>query len=93
MDLDQAMRLSWRAGLPVIGGAALLKSVRVAQRGLARELWAPFAAGALAAFASTLAAAPLARLTQRPWAPLAAYRIGLGALALRRLHRLQWPRG
>ena len=92
-DRRQAMRLSWRAGLPVIGGAALLKSVRVAQRGLARELWAPFAAGALAAFASTLAAAPLARLTQRPWAPLAAYRIGLGALALRRLHRLQWPRG
>jgi undecaprenyl-diphosphatase len=92
-DRAGAVRLSWRAGLPVIGGAALLKSARVAQRGLARELRPAFAAGAIAAFVSTLVGAPLARLTLRAWAPLAAYRIGLGALALRRLHRLQWPRG
>jgi hypothetical protein len=71
----------------------VLKLVRVAQRGLDRELRAPFAAGAAAAFASTLAAGPLLRLAERPYAPLAAYRVALGALALRRLHRLQWPRG
>lgn len=88
-----AARLSWRAGLPIIAGATVLKVARVAQRGLDRDLRAPFAAGAIAAFASTLAAAPLLRLAERPYAPVAAYRVGLGALALRRLHRLQWPRG
>jgi undecaprenyl-diphosphatase len=86
-------RLSWRAGLPIIGGATLLKLARVAQRGLDRDLRAPFAAGAVAAFASTLAARPLLRVAERPYAPLAAYRVALGAFALRRLHRLQWPRG
>jgi undecaprenyl-diphosphatase len=89
----EAARLSWRAGLPIIAGATVLKVARVAQRGLDRDLRAPFAAGALAAFGSTLAAAPLLRLAERPYAPLAAYRVALGALALRRLHRLQWPRG
>jgi undecaprenyl-diphosphatase len=88
-----AARLSWQAGLPIIGGATVLKLARVAQRGLDPDLRIPFAAGAAAAFASTLAAAPLLRLAQRPYAPLAVYRVGLGALALRRLHRLQWPRG
>jgi undecaprenyl-diphosphatase len=86
-------RLSWRAGLPIIGGATVLKVTRVAQRGLDRDLRAPFAAGAAAAFASTLAAGSLLRLAERPYAPLGAYRVALGALALRRLHRLQWPRG
>jgi undecaprenyl-diphosphatase len=86
-------RLSWRAGLPIIGGATALKVARLAQRGLDRDLRAPFAAGAIAAFGSTLAAAPLLRLATRPYAPLAAYRVALGAVALRRLHRLQWPRG
>jgi hypothetical protein len=61
----------------------------VAQRGLDPSLRRPFAAGAAAAFVSTLAAAPLARLVERSWAPLGAYRVGLGAIALRRLHRLQ----
>jgi undecaprenyl-diphosphatase len=88
-----AARLSWRAGLPIIGGATVLKLARVSQRGLDRDLRAPFAAGAAAAFASTLAARPLLRLAERPYSPVAAYRIALGALALRRLHRLQWPRG
>jgi undecaprenyl-diphosphatase len=90
---SDSARLSWQAGLPIIGGAALLKLARVAQRGLDRDLRGPFAAGAAAAFASTLAARPLLRLAQRPYAPLGAYRVALGALALRRLHRLQWPRG
>jgi len=90
---SDAARLSWQAGLPIIGGATVLKLARLAQRGLDPDLRRPFAAGAVAAFASTLAAAPLLRLAERPYAPLAAYRVGLGALALRRLHRLQWPRG
>jgi undecaprenyl-diphosphatase len=90
---SESARLSWRAGLPIIGGATALKVARLAQRGLDRDLRAPFAAGAAAAFASTLAASPLLRLAARPCAPLAAYRVALGAVALRRLHRLQWPGG
>jgi undecaprenyl-diphosphatase len=86
-DREAAARISWRAGLPIIGGATLLKLVRLAQRGLDRELRAPFAAGAAAAFASTLAASPLLRV--RHQRGIAAYRIALGAFAL---HRLEWPR-
>jgi len=93
LSRTEAARMSWRAGLPVIGGAVALKSLRLAQRGLPPDLRLPFAAGAGAAFGSTLAAAPLARLVERSWAPLGAYRVALGATALRHLHRLQWPRG
>ena len=87
-DRDTSARLSWQAGLPIIGGATVLKLVRLRQRGLDRELRAPFAAGAAAAFASTLIASPLLRV--RRMRALAAYRIALGAFAL---HRLEWPRG
>jgi undecaprenyl-diphosphatase len=89
-DREAAARLSWRAGLPIIGGATLLKLVRLSQHGLAPELRRPFAAGAVAAFASTLAAAPLLRV--RSQRVTAAYRVAFGAFALRRLHRLEWPR-
>jgi undecaprenyl-diphosphatase len=87
LDRETAAGLSWRAGLPIIGGATLLKVVRLSQRGLAPELRAPFAAGATAAFLSTLAARPLLRV--RRYRVTAAYRIALGAIALRRLDRLQ----
>lgn len=90
-DRETAARLSWRAGLPIIGAATLLKLVRLRQDGLARELRAPFAAGAAAAFASTLAAAPLLRVRRQR--VTAAYRVAFGALALRRLHRVEWLRG
>lgn len=90
-DRETAARLSWRAGLPIIGGATVLKVTRLAQRGLAPELRAPFAAGAAAALASTLLARPLMRVRRQRLT--AAYRIALGALALRRLDRLQWPHG
>jgi undecaprenyl-diphosphatase len=90
---SESARVSWQAGLPIIAGATALKVARLAQRGLDRDLRAPFAAGAAAAFGSTLAAAPLLRLATRRYAPLAAYRVALGAVALRRLHRLQLPRG
>jgi undecaprenyl-diphosphatase len=87
-DRESAARLSWQAGLPMIGGATLLKLVRLAQRGLDRELRVPFAAGAAAAFASTLVASPLLRVRRQR--AIAAYRVALGAFAL---HRLEWPRG
>jgi undecaprenyl-diphosphatase len=87
-DRETASRLSWQAGLPIIGGATVLKVARLSQRGLAAELRAPFAAGAAAAFASTLAASPLLRVRRQRL--IAVYRIALGAFAL---HRLEWPRG
>ena len=87
-DRETAARISWQAGLPIIGGATLLKLFRLSQRGLDRDLRAPFAAGAAAAFASTLAASPLLRVRRQR--AIAAYRVALGAFAL---HRLEWPRG
>lgn len=87
-DPGTAARLSWQAGLPIIGGATALKLVRLWQRGLDRELRAPFAAGAATAFAATLAAAPLIRVRRQRL--VAVYRVALGAFAL---HRLEWPRG
>jgi undecaprenyl-diphosphatase len=91
LDRETAVRLSWRAGLPIIGGATLLKLARLSQRGLARELRAPFAAGAAAAFVSTVAARPLLRV--RRYRLIGAYRVALGAVALRRLHRLECRHG
>lgn len=87
-EREAAARLSWQAGLPIIGGATVLKLVRLAQRGLDPELRAPFAAGAAAAFVSTLVASPLLRVRRQR--AIAAYRVALGAFAL---HRLEWPRG
>jgi undecaprenyl-diphosphatase len=91
LDRETAARISWQAGLPIIGGATVLKLVRLAQRGLDPELRAPFAVGAAGAFVATLASAPLLRI--RHQRGIAAYRVALGAFALRRLHRLEWPRG
>jgi undecaprenyl-diphosphatase len=79
--------LSRHAALPVIAGATGLKGTRLARRGLARELHAPFAAGAAAAFASTLASRELIGLMDRArtYVPFAAYRVLLGAVTLGRL--------
>jgi len=76
-----ANRLSRHAALPVITGAAALKGVRLYRRGLDPGLRAAFAAGAGAAFVSTLASARLARLLERGSA-LAPYAIYRAALAL-----------
>ena len=57
--------LSRHAALPVIAGATGLKGMRLARRGLAPELRAPFVAGAAAAFASTLASRRLIGLMDR----------------------------
>jgi undecaprenyl-diphosphatase len=76
--------LSRHAALPVIAGATFLKSVRLARRGLPREVRPQFAAGAAAAFVSTLVSSPLvARMDRaRSYAPFGAYRVALGVLAL-----------
>jgi undecaprenyl-diphosphatase len=79
--------LSRHAALPVIAGATGLKTVRLARRGLPRELRGVFAAGAAAAFVSTLASRRLTDAVDnaRSYVPFAAYRVALGALALGRL--------
>jgi undecaprenyl-diphosphatase len=79
--------LSRHAALPVIAGATGLKTVRLARRGLPRELRGPFAAGAVAAFVSTLASRRLTDVMDNAssYLPFAAYRVALGALSLRRV--------
>lgn len=81
--------LSWVAGLPVIGGAALLQGWRLVRTGAARELRLPLALGASAAFASTLASARLLGPTRRAASlgACAAYRVALAALVLGRTRR------
>jgi undecaprenyl-diphosphatase len=82
-----AERLSRHVALPVIGGATALKCLRLWQHGLPEGAAGPFAVGVVASFASTLGATPLIGLVEydRPLWPFAAYRMGLGGLALRRL--------
>jgi undecaprenyl-diphosphatase len=82
-DRPDAFALGRGAGLPIIAGATALKAVRLARRGLARDLRAPFAAGAAAALGATLAAAPLRRMTAV--GPPAAERAVLAVVALARL--------
>lgn len=79
-----ANRLSRHAALPIIVAATLLKAVRLSRSGLAGELRVAFAAGAATAFASTLLSFRLVRRMDeaRSYAPFAAYRVALGALAL-----------
>ena len=60
-----ANALSRHVALPVIVGATALKGARLARRGLPPALRAPFAAGAAASFASTLASAWLIRRVDR----------------------------
>ena len=82
-----ANRLSRHAALPIIAGATLLKGVRLHARGLPPDAAVPFAAGALAAFVSTLGSTRLIRALERDSSllPYALYRIALAALIARRL--------
>jgi undecaprenyl-diphosphatase len=88
-EREAANRLSRHAALPIILAAAGLKGVRLAQRGMERDVAGPFALGALASFASTLAATRLVRaMDEAPsYLPFAAYRVGLGTAALVILRR------
>jgi undecaprenyl-diphosphatase len=84
-----ASRLSWHAALPVIAGATALKGLRLFRRGLPAEASLPFAAGAGAAFVSTLASARLIEVLERDGSlvPYAVYRTMLAGLIARRLLR------
>ncbi|MBV8945178.1 MAG: undecaprenyl-diphosphate phosphatase [Solirubrobacterales bacterium] len=88
-----ANRLSRHAALPVIAGATLLKGLRLRARGLPPRSAMPFAAGAGAAFVSTLASTRLIQALERDSSllPYAIYRIGLAALIVRRLVRDRPP--
>jgi len=79
--------LSRHVALPVIVGATVLKGVRLARRGVPREIRAPFAAGIVASLVSTLAAARWLPLdSDRPLWPYAGYRVALAvALTARRV--------
>jgi undecaprenyl-diphosphatase len=87
---EDANRLSRHVALPVIAGATLLKTVRLARRGLPPRSALPIAIGAGASFASTLGSTWLIRQVERDRSllPYAVYRLGLAALVLA---RLGWP--
>lgn len=86
---EDANRLSRHVALPVIAGATALKGERLRRRGLPPGAAAPFVAGAAASFGSTLASTWLIRQVERDRSllPYAVYRVGLGAIVLRRLAR------
>jgi undecaprenyl-diphosphatase len=86
---DQANLLSRTVALPIIVGATALKGARLARRGVDPELRRSMALGVAASFASTLASQRLIRLVERDRAlwPYAAYRAGLAAVVLAKLHR------
>ncbi len=86
---EDANRLSRHVALPVIVGATGLKGVRLLRRGLPPRAALPFAVGAGASFASTLASTWLIHQVERDRSllPYALYRIALGAAVVRRLGR------
>jgi undecaprenyl-diphosphatase len=86
---EDANRLSRHVALPVIAGAMALKGWRLKRRGLPPGTGVPLAAGATAAFASTLGSTWLIRQVERDRSllPYAAYRVALAGLVARRLRR------
>jgi undecaprenyl-diphosphatase len=86
---EDANKLSRHVALPVIAGATLLKTVRLARRGLPPRSALPIGLGAAASFASTLGSTWLIRQVERDRSllPYAAYRLGLAAVVLARLAR------
>jgi undecaprenyl-diphosphatase len=83
LSRQASAELALRAALPVTVGAGLLKGTRAVQNGVPPELRGGVAVGAAAALGSALLALPLARGTR--WRAVAAYRVLLGAGALRRV--------
>lgn len=84
-----ANRLSRECALPVIAGATALKSMRLGRRRLPTGAGPWFAAGAGAAFLSTLGSARLIRMLERdrPLWPYALYRVALACVIAGRLAR------
>jgi undecaprenyl-diphosphatase len=87
--------LSWAAALPVLAGASAIELARLARSGAPGGSGAALAAGAGAAFASTLAGGRLLGggcVARGPLAPYSAYRLVLSGLAWRRLRESRGPR-
>ena len=87
---EDANALSRQVALPVILGATALKGARLVRRGVPPPMQRAFAAGAAAAFVSTLGSTWLIGQVERDraLAPYAAYRLALAALVtLRRARR------
>jgi undecaprenyl-diphosphatase len=84
-----ANRLSRHVALPVIGGATLLKSLRLARSGLPAGMAGPFGAGAGASFVSTLLSVRVLRAVERDasLAPYVVYRLAIAAAVLHRAAR------
>lgn len=85
-----AQTLSWQVALPPILGATLLKGRRMLTAGVPPGLGRPLAAGAIAAFASTLACSGLVSPARRARSlvPFSFYRTALAAVVLgTRRHR------
>jgi undecaprenyl-diphosphatase len=76
--------ISRQIALPVILGAAALKGVRLAKRGVPPDIARGMATGAASAFVSTLLSLRLITMLERSRSlrPYAAYRAALGAVAL-----------
>lgn len=79
-----ADRLSWRVGLPIVAGAALLQGYRAWRSGAPRGMGVALAAGTGSAFASTLASARVldARRRTALLGACTAYRLALGLLVI-----------
>jgi undecaprenyl-diphosphatase len=86
---EDANKLSRHVALPVIAGATLLKTVRLARRGLPPRSALPIVVGAGASFGSTLGSTWLIRQVERDRSllPYAVYRLGLAGVVLGRLAR------
>jgi undecaprenyl-diphosphatase len=84
---EDANQLSRHVALPVIAGAAVLKGIRLARRGLPPEVRRAFAVGASASFVSTFGSTWLIRHVERDRSPLpyASYRVALAGTVVRRL--------
>jgi undecaprenyl-diphosphatase len=82
---EDAHVLSWRAGLPVLAGAAALKLGRLVRRGAPPDAALTLGVPAATAFLSTLACAPLIGPVARgrPLWPFALYRAGLAWVSVR----------
>ncbi len=82
-----ASKLSAQVAVPVIAGATVLKSFRLARRGLPPGSLTTILAGTLASFASTLGSTWLVRQLERDRSllPYAAYRLAIAATVVARL--------
>ncbi len=83
---SDAYRLSWTVALPVIAGAGMLQGERLRRKGVPAGVRPAMAAGAGAAFCSTLAGGRLlrGRLRECPLTPFALYRAALAGVVVLR---------